>query len=512
MVAALVVGVGSWSVLARARAGGEPAPLTREAGPQPAAQPVVAPAELAATTSALPARTAGEAATGVVRGVVRDETGVVVPGWCVHLQADAPGAARGDIVGPSASRTRTAADGTFAFEGLAPGRWRLYAAATLGVSGIALSVGEHRDVDLRVMGSGTVVSFHLTSHGVPAEGWRVAANTVGDVDGYARSDAAGEALMLIEPGVHRIEILDFVGGVEPRREWKCIRTITVPANVRTFRCAFDVPTTVVAMELVGTPPPEALVFDVEGSFDDDPEPFHAALRASEGRAVMRLPAGRFRIGVRGHGLVEAARQEVLTGAVPKTSVAIVAVPARDVVLDLRRADGRRFFLPQHSPTMLALLPELVVGERGFTAAPMGENDGFLAGTARLAYPNVPLGTGTLRADDRVDHGALVFLPFDPIVARGVAVTTGENCVVLTVEPRAFVELLACSRSGMQDVRARVRVFAGQQPVQPICTPEQSRWQAFLPPGEYRVVVQRGAETTETVLTVQRDAIVMRLRP
>ena len=522
VTAAVVVVVVAWSMLARARAGAEPLPHVVSAPSEAAVvtESAPAPAVVAAAT-AVETRTAANEANGVIRGVVHDETGAPVPGWRVQLAFSAAQPKTLDEAFDMniGSWTRTSSDGAFAFPGLAPGRWIVYASGRLGGMDLRLSAGEVRDVDLRIDGTGTVVTFRITSFGVVSEGVQVRAIeneadelTVSSLRAFAISDSNGDAAMFLPPGVHRLEIRDVVRVVDPRREWTVRRTITVPPNVRTYHWAIDVPRTLVAMAFVGAPAPSDLVFVVDGRFDDDPEELHAEVKAVDGRAELRLPAGRFRIGLRARGFVEAVARDAVTGLAQRLDVEVAGSPAAAVVLELRRQDGRRFTLPQHSAAMLARLPDLVVGERRFTATPQGDDEGVFAGTAPLSFQHVPLGSGMLSANDRVSNEGAVFLPFDPIESRAVDVTTGDNRVDVIVEPRAFVELIGCTSSGMQDTRSIVRVFANDTLVSPVCSPEQSRWQGFLPPGEYRAVVQRGEVSTETRLNVQRAPIALRLKP
>jgi hypothetical protein len=66
--------------------------------------------------------------------------------------------------------------------------------------------------------------------------------------------------------------------------------------------------------------------------------------------------------------------------------------------------------------------------------------------------------------------------------------------------------------GREDVNARIRVFAGDLLVRSYLDEGSQRWSAHLPPGDYRVAVDRKGRVTEDYVRVDRANVQRRLRP
>ena len=86
--------------------------------------------------------------------------------------------------------------------------------------------------------------------------------------------------------------------------------------------------------------------------------------------------------------------------------------------------------------------------------------------------------------------------------------------VLTVDVvrRARVELVAASASGREDATAKLSLFAGPRRVRAPEPGRSSQWSGWLPPGDYRAVIERGSARREHDFVVLRSDVRLRLRP
>jgi len=164
------------------------------------------------------------------------------------------------------------------------------------------------------------------------------------------------------------------------------------------------------------------------------------------------------------------------------------------------------------------LPPLRCGAREIPCGDIGKDLVPRRDHTVPGFAGVPPGPAEWPLVDREVDGAVQFVMFEPLPApRLEVVGRGQNVLTVCVEPRAFVDLVACHRGGMEAPFARIRVFRGERRVVPIGEPDRSRWQAFLPPGEYRVEIEYGAagdapgERREHVLFVQHRDVNLRLR-
>ena len=132
---------------------------------------------------------------------------------------------------------------------------------------------------------------------------------------------------------------------------------------------------------------------------------------------------------------------------------------------------------------------------------------------RLGFAGVPLGAVRLQLEDRVVDDAHWFVPFAPVAAVDLQVRDGsDNEIGLVVERRAFVDVRACEASGREDSGACVEVWLGPRRVRGRAERFNQRWAAWLPPGDYRVTVDRNGEVREHPLPVATRDVTLRLRP
>ena len=76
----------------------------------------------------------------------------------------------------------------------------------------------------------------------------------------------------------------------------------------------------------------------------------------------------------------------------------------------------------------------------------------------------------------------------------------------------MVDLRACETRGREQFGATIEVFAGEQKVRSHPVLGCQRFLSHLPPGDYRIVIDRGGQIREHSLLVPRQDVRLRLRP
>lgn len=523
-VAVIGLGVAVWSSFGAGNDGPPPSPGPHAGTAVAEATAFVAPATAEAAAEPSADRSEAPAEHGTVRGLLLDGAGAPLAGMPVRLlrtgtRIEGVAALVDDLrtsIGRAErtehvrhqSSTRSDAAGVFVFDGLPPDFYEVRADWDDESVHVELAAREVREVVLRCPPSGAVVEVCMRRPGgLPHRRRVVFAAEHGSQLG-ATSDDQGVVRRFLPRGRFRLQVRD-VSRIGQRSDHVVHeQSIEVPEGVRRLRVDVDLPLTLAEVHAVGAADAAkaVVVFTGEG---DRADSFDVPL--AEAQKGVELWPGRWTVGLRGKNLVDAAPQALVTdGTVPAVRVDLVAVPAVDVRLDLRRPDHTPFLLPVQSEAMLALLPRLVIDGRAIRCARLGDGGGL--GGCPFGYPCVPYGRAVLEIGDRTVDGALSTVPFDPIDGVEVVVGAATDHVVVTVTPRAFVDIVACSSTGLQDTRAHIRVLRDEAVMQPACSPNQSRWQSFLPPGEYRVVIGRELGDTENTIFVQRDTISLRLRP
>jgi hypothetical protein len=223
--------------------------------------------------------------------------------------------------------------------------------------------------------------------------------------------------------------------------------------------------------------------------------------------VKRLLPGRYH--VRATGL------EILPGAAigfdvrpgDRTLEVVVTVREAAIVrLSLRTNGGQPVLADPH------VLPSLVIDGQPYPCVDLAKGRRGTYSWRNVGYRSLPPGNATLSCADDVIDGELSFLPFDPPPPVSTRVEAGRNDIVLEVERRAVVDLRACERSGREQLGASITVFQGDRKVRSLDCDTERRFRSFLPPGEYRVAVDRNGLLREHALLVARQDIVLRLRP
>lgn len=444
-----------------------------------------------------------------VHGELRLQGGEPLPGQTVHLQSMKPRRIAqwldhdGAPPLPAAVAT-TADDGTFAFEDLAAGRYRVSVGATLGVAAeeFDLAAGEPRHCAFVVPGVLVDGSVHAGAAAVPFA--RYIVHRAGEEQCRGRADAHGTFTLAVPPGAYEVQVLTDVWPVAPIG----VHAVVVPAAARTtWRLAVAATDLEVVVHDADGNPAAAFTARLDGVLAGNGERAVREFAGRQGRAAFeRIPAGRWTVAVRSPGFVAPPPRELVTqGAIPRERVDFLVAPATVVPLVLQRPDGSPWRLDP------ALLPWLDVGDQHVPCTALG--DGERGARAPIGYAGVPIGRAVLRLQDREQGGEHVFLPFDPLPDQRCDVQLGlPASLVFDVVPRAFVDLRACEASGREDFTARLQVFAGQRAVCRQPDDKAYRWAAHLPPGDYRVTVERPGHFREHALRVDRADVTLRLRP
>ncbi len=224
-------------------------------------------------------------------------------------------------------------------------------------------------------------------------------------------------------------------------------------------------------------------------------------------ARVRLPPGRWRLHVHGPTVAALPEREVLVECdTPLVRLEFDALPAVPVTLRLRDHRGANVAVAPE------LMPSLQVGDVARACGTLGKA-GAGGSFARLVFGQVPPGAAELRLEDRLVDGMHVFLPFEPMPkATLTAIDGATNSIDLTVQRRAFLDVRACDASGREDGTACVEVFLGEQRVRGRAQTFSQRWAAWLPAGDYRIVIDRNGVVREHTVKVAGADQALRLRP
>jgi len=511
---AALAAVAAWFVSGRLASidAGPPLGPVEAAAPDETA-PSVAVAHAAARAGAAgPAREAAAVAARVT-GTVRLDAGDALPAVPVHLLClDTPRSPQLLAIdhAPTLQRplvTATDRDGAFGFHELAAGRYRLSVGGALAPAQeeeFVLATATQHVVDFVLRG--TLVRGVVQAGPAVVPNARYSVRGDGQAERTGRTDGEGQFWIVLPPGRYEVKVYSDIWPVAPLGE----HTVDVPRGVtRTeWRLAAAGTDLEVAVRDRHGMSPRAFTVRLDGTLTVNGERAVREFPGVAGRAVFeRIPAGAWTVSVRSPEFVAPPPRELATcAAVPRERVDFVVAPGVVVPLVLRRPDGATLHVdPECLPWLTAdgvSVPctLLAAGERGDQPH-------------RIGFVGVPPGRVELTLADRSDAIGIDYLPFDPVAAvSGVADADGGPPLHVDVLPRAAVDLRGCEASGREDPAAHVRVFAGEREVRGRPRQPQQRWLGWLPPGDYRVVVERSAGAREHALRVDRADVQQRLRP
>lgn len=489
--------------------------------PPPAARPPGADVVLAAETADVVAAERQEvAASASIYGRVTDATGVAL----ADLQVEAVRQpTEQEPLRPGRTPLATSdGNGSFRFEQLEAGSYRVRLQSDRGVErAVTLPQGRRVRADLRLADDRCVVELVLMRQGETVTSGRVMVALAGG-DTHFHVPTAGVFRFVAPVGQHRLCVC--AAGATARSSplrssgamFVAELPLEIPAGRRTLEVRLDVP--VPSLEVTasdgGSAPFRDLKFTIAGTTAIAPCEATFEFVAVDGhRGQLReLPPGTWTVTAISPQLDAEPQQIEVPQSHGMHRMVITGRRAAVVRLDLRDLDGQPFPLQRLGKAVVERLPPLRSRTRERPCRDVAALlDPRPDGTV-LGFAAVPLGAAEWSLRDVDVDGARHFLPFEPAPAPHIDVIgDGRDTLMLCVQPRALVELVACERSGRQSPRARMRVFLGETLVAPCDEPDRAAWQSCLPPGEYRVVIDYPDTTREHRVFVERDNLRLRLR-
>ncbi len=449
---------------------------------------------------------ARRSAGATLRGRVLDAAGLPVAGMAVLLGEQPPievpllpRRARP----PKTERVEADAAGAFVFAGLAAGTWTLRCHELPSCAEVCtLAVGEVREVELRMPSDHAIVTGVLRRGGVTRDDFHI---EVLRGKSQLSTNACSKAGLTTMLAAGTYELRTWMPALGPSA-WYSRHTLVVPPGVPRVHFDYEVGGTDIEVVVRGTAVVgrDEVGIDVNGAGLDNAADVYTAHASKVGETTrFVLPPGNWRIAASGPGIAALPEHRVgIDVGTPPIRIEHMAVPGANVRLELCDVHGRRFTpAPELMPVLRAAGMErpCMLGANGKRGQP-------------IVYTSVPLGAATLGFEDREADGVRTFLPFAPQAALDVVVGTEGAVVPLTVQRRAFVDLRACEASGREDFAACILVFAGTVRVRGRDDPAAQRWAGWLPPGEYRVAIERAGVTRERIVTVGETDLTLRLRP
>ncbi|MFY9343638.1 MAG: carboxypeptidase-like regulatory domain-containing protein [Planctomycetota bacterium] len=406
-----------------------------------------------------------------------------------------------------AQSTNTDARGAFAFVDLPPGSYDVRCAIRPETAATGhLEPAASLEVVLQLPPDVAIVTGTLFGEGADEPGNDVAFYR-DNRELFRRPPKDGEVRCVLAAG--RYELRAGAEWVRKHELWFSRHELVVPPGVARVSWRHEFGGT--PCEVIVRAPPggdrSGIGVDVNSkeSADRSRDPAYTAKAGRVGKPVrLLLPPGTWRIHVHGDELTAMPEREVVVQRdSPLLRVEFDAEPAAAVSLALRDGRGASISIAPE------LMPPVVAAGRECPCLQAKEG----TRTPKLRFPHVPLGAGELRLEDRLLDGVHTFLPFEPLPPVALLVQAGQpNALELAVQRRPLVDLRACDASGREDGNACIAVFLGERRVRGRDEVFAQRFAAWLPPGDYRVVVDRNGALREHPLAVARTDVTVRYRP
>ncbi len=375
---------------------------------------------------------------------------------------------------------------------------------------VVLGDGVRSDLEWRLPAGQVALTGAVLQRGEPFVSGVVEVWPAGGGKQFVTTAADGQFVAFVPPGDATVRVVSGQRMAQLRVDrtdefFLAAQVVPIAPGVPRANCRIEVAT--VRLDLAfaaGALPVPKLQFELVGECPLAPMPCRLELRSGDGlhASLPDLPPGHWLIRPVAPSLPAVAPRELdVRGDERELSVAFALPPRGELQLEFRDAGGKEVRVTA------ARLPALRVGGRDVPCVDLALGTGSARSGGELVYLSLPSGTCTLQLDDTRTAEAVDFLPFAPLPAREVAIAPGVRTkLTLQVEPRPFVELRATVGSGREDPQAVVQVFAGERSTRSGLPRQRSRWQGYLPPGVYRVVVTDALGEREDSITVDRESV------
>jgi len=409
---------------------------------------------------------------------------------------------------------RVAADeeGAYAFKVVEAGEYEL-ATDPYGLVSkkLTLEVDQRIDFDLRLPDSFVATTGRLIRGGKPQKMlqlWRRR-----DDDEWQRSSANEVYRIVLPAGPNTMGVVNRSSLTRPDLP-SVEHVLHIPSGVALFDWTILVPASdlhVTVHDKMGLAVEDAKV-TIRYLSDGVGEHTVSRPTAAKGCWFSFLAAGKYEVSVQGEELVDVPVQEITIAQVDRREHLHFVTP-RAVTVRLLLRHGRRELRSMPPANMPLLRGVDHQGQPHDYSYERKSGSSWDRARERAGYFGVPPGEVTVVAEDQLIDREWRYLGFDAVGEHVVhAAAAAPNTLELSVIPRARVDLRACHKSGREQLSASIEVFAGEHRVHNGADGGCQRFFSYLPPGDYRIVVDRGGDKREHALRVDRRDIRLRLRP
>lgn len=517
ILAALAVGAAVW-LSGRGSSAPPPEPTASSAAQATATDPDAAAARSNTPAAALlpaagPAdRVAATPPPGGLFGLALDHRGEPLAGVRVRAVCD-------EVDERRSERTRTWADGRFAFDGLT-GTWTCAICGSVEASlQVRIAAGARRDIVLR-LDEPAVLLTGVVRTGSRAVHDRVVRIRGRDAGGATEqedhTDHDGRFVHLLRPGSYALLVAgpptSIAWPMAGATIWAEVATEAMQhANLELSALAPRVHRDVLlppGRAIVGVHAPDGRPIDqaaVTLASADHPDRTWTRLTDASGEITFEeLPPGNWRA-TAAHELHRPRTDATFSieGDERAREVALTLEPAGALVVQLVTQNGDP--VEPMANDRLQLLVAGAVAQAGRRTPP---TVGLPTATR---FDSVPAGRHELRcSDERLPDGRLRFAPVEPFVRTGIAIEAGEVTELqVPVRPRARLRI---DLRGQGQALATIAVRSSRGEVAPSHA-GYDHWSAEVPPDDYRVEIRCGAHTQIEHLAVAHEDVqhVLRLR-